>query len=62
MALNVFELIATISVQNGPAKQALKDVENEGRKTATGLEGAFSKIGAGALRLGKGLSLNLTVF
>jgi hypothetical protein len=53
--MELFKLLGTIAIENDQANQALDDTANKAGDTSGEVESAFSKIGAGALTIAKGI-------
>lgn len=53
--MELFKLLGTIAIENDQANQALDDTANRAGDSSTAVDSAISKIGAGALKLAKGV-------
>lgn len=53
--MELFKLLGTIAIENDQANQALDDTANRAGDSSAAVDSAISKIGAGALKLAKGV-------
>ena len=61
MALDLFKLLGTIEIDNDKANEALRETSTEGEESESKLGRAFSKIGKGAVAVGKTVATGLAV-